>query len=210
MFPILNPPPSSLLIPSLWVVPVHQPQASSIVHQTWTGDSFHTWYYIGFLFLSLKILFYPFASLSFLIWYLSVKVLCCLIPWSSVFWAAIYSVYTLPGKFCLSPVLLSNIHGLMYPKFGTPVQNFIIEVTLALDNFKTTSKPLLSKLLHTQVLTIKVLSFHFLPQTSIPVLYIRGIRRSSIVLFKWEARGIPWFYLSARNFSLSLPLHKTR
>ena len=34
MFPILNPPPSSLPIPSLWVVPVHQPQASSIVHRT--------------------------------------------------------------------------------------------------------------------------------------------------------------------------------
>ena len=46
MFPILNPPPSSLPIPSLWVVPVHQPQASSIVHRTWTGDSFHTWYYL--------------------------------------------------------------------------------------------------------------------------------------------------------------------
>ena len=44
VFPILNPPPSSLPIPSLWLVPVHQPQASSIVHRTWTGDSFHIWY----------------------------------------------------------------------------------------------------------------------------------------------------------------------
>ena len=48
VFPILNPPPSSLPIPYLWVVPVHQPQASSIVHRTWTGDSFHIWYYTYF------------------------------------------------------------------------------------------------------------------------------------------------------------------
>ena len=45
MFPVLNPPPTSLPIPSLWVVPVHQPRASRIMHWTWTGDSFHIWYY---------------------------------------------------------------------------------------------------------------------------------------------------------------------
>ena len=48
VFPILNPPPSSLSTPSLWVIPVHQPQASSIVHWTWTGISFHTWRFTCF------------------------------------------------------------------------------------------------------------------------------------------------------------------
>ena len=45
VFPILNPPPTSLPVPSLWVIPVHQPRASCITHQTWTGDSFLIWYY---------------------------------------------------------------------------------------------------------------------------------------------------------------------
>ena len=42
--PILNPSPTSLPVPSLWVIPVHQPQGSYILHRTWTGDSFLIWY----------------------------------------------------------------------------------------------------------------------------------------------------------------------
>ena len=44
VLPIPDPPPTSLPIPSLWVIPVHQPQASCIMHRTWTGDSFLIYY----------------------------------------------------------------------------------------------------------------------------------------------------------------------
>ena len=33
VFPILNPPPTCLPVPALWVPSVHQPQASSIMHR---------------------------------------------------------------------------------------------------------------------------------------------------------------------------------
>ena len=43
-----HPGPPSLLIPSLWVIPVHQPQASCILHRTWASDSFLIWHYTCF------------------------------------------------------------------------------------------------------------------------------------------------------------------
>ena len=46
--PSWTPPSTSLPIPSLWVISVHQPQASCILHRTYTGDLFLIWYYACF------------------------------------------------------------------------------------------------------------------------------------------------------------------
>ena len=46
--PILNSPPTSLLIPSLWVVSVHWLWLPCCMQQTWTGHLFHIWQYTCF------------------------------------------------------------------------------------------------------------------------------------------------------------------
>ena len=112
VFPILNPPPSSLPIPSLWVVPVHQPQASSIVHWTWTGNSFHTWYFTCFNAISQNIPLSPSPTESKRLFYTSVSLLlsriqgCCYHISKFHIYALVYCIWR--RQWQPTPVLLSG------------------------------------------------------------------------------------------------------
>ena len=43
-----EPPPTTLPLPSLWVVRVHWLWVPCFMHWTWTGHLFHIWYYTWF------------------------------------------------------------------------------------------------------------------------------------------------------------------
>ena len=90
VFPILNLPPSSLPVPSLWVVPVHQPQASRIIHRIWTGDSFRVWYYSCF---NAILPNHPTLSLSYrvhtTVLYISVSFAFLMIQWMLAIWSLV-------------------------------------------------------------------------------------------------------------------------
>ena len=121
MFPILNPPPSSLPVPSFWFVPVNQPQASSIVHWTWTGDSFHIWYYTCFnaifpyhptLSLSHRVHFTLVITNDFLLWEFSFQCKVTVLILISDFCSSWVLAYQLTGFYCFSIwylIILSKI-----------------------------------------------------------------------------------------------------
>ena len=112
MFPILKLPPTSLPKPSLWVIPVHQPQASCILHGTWTGDLIHIWYYTCF---NAILPNHPTLSLSLshrvqkTVPYIWVSLQSCFYFFSCLcFWCHIYKALLRPTSRSFSPIFSSR------------------------------------------------------------------------------------------------------
>ena len=115
VFPSPNPPPSSLPVPSLWVIPMHQPQASSIVHQTWTGNTFHIWYYTYF---NAILPNHPTLSLSHRVkrlFYTSVSLLLSRIQ-GYCYHLSKFHIYAL--VYCIGVILSGLLHSIIHSSFN--------------------------------------------------------------------------------------------
>jgi len=104
VFPILNPLPTSLPNPSLWVILVHQPWAPCIMHRTWTADSF-------LIFLKRSILLFSSISLH---WSLRKSFLSLL----AVIWNSAFNGYICPFLLCIYLLFFSHyLWGLLRQPF---------------------------------------------------------------------------------------------
>ena len=116
VFSILNPPPTSLPIPSLWVIPVHQPWAPCLMHWTWTGDSFHIHVSMPFSHITLPS---PSPTESKRLFYTSVSLLLSRIQ-DYRYHPSKFHVYTL--VYCIGLFLSGLLHSVKAPVSSTSLE----------------------------------------------------------------------------------------